>query len=98
MASALANLYSWCRSAASNAMQVSRGGYDAFLRVCDHLIGLFLAEFAYQPLREFELHDGGHDPLRLARELLAQCLAQRAADEPFDPGRSIDHTQRCCHQ
>lgn len=41
----------------------------AFLRVGDHLVDLLLAHLADQPLREFELHDGGHDAPQPAREM-----------------------------
>ncbi|MDR0673299.1 MAG: transposase [Zoogloeaceae bacterium] len=47
-------------------------------------------EALYQSLRQFELYDGRHDALWLVREL----LAQRAANEPFDPDRGIDNTSR----
>ena len=64
------------------------------LREGDHLVRRLLARLAHQPFRQFELHEGRHDALRLVRELLAQLLAQCAGSEPFDPGRRVDHARR----
>ena len=38
-------------------------GDDAGFGEGDHLIGLILPHLALEPLREFQLHDGRHQPL-----------------------------------
>jgi len=75
-----------------------KGHHPAFLRVGDHLIGLLLPQLSHQPLRQLELHDGGHDAVGLVRDLLAQLLTQRAAHQPLDPGRGVDHPRHGRHQ
>ena len=49
-----------------------------------------LADLARQPLGEFQLDHGRHQPVGLIRKMSGDRLAGRGADQPFDPGRSVD--------
>ncbi|MFN7177431.1 MAG: hypothetical protein ACK4MX_11160 [Thermaurantiacus sp.] len=54
------------------------------------MVGLVLAHFSHQPLRQFQLHHGWHQPVGLFGQMFNQLIPGRGSDQPFDPRRGID--------
>ena len=64
------------------------------MRQYHDLIRRILADFPCKPFGQFQLHDGRYDTLRLFGYRPRQPLAQRTADQPLDPCRSVDDTHQ----